>query len=742
MRGLVQGVGFRPHVYRCATAMGLTGFVCNGPEGVDIEVEGRDLDGFIEQLRRTLPPLARIDSLIESPLAPCGDGEFGIAETRGGAAHGAAIPADIAICGNCLEELFDPGNRRFLHPFIACCNCGPRYTMTRRLPYDRANTAMQDFNLCSSCAIEYRDPTDRRFHAEPVACHDCGPQLSAEIGGITRALEQGDTVAIKGIGGYHLACDARNPQAVKRLRQRKLRDGKPFAVMVLNAASAAQYIEINASTRQLLTSAERPIVVAPSTAGHLPLGEDLARGLGTLGVMLPYTGLHYLLFHSLLQSPTGHDWLELANDRVLVMTSANISGEPLITDPAEAEQRLAGVADRFLHHDRDIPARADDSVVLAQGSRCTVVRRARGFTPHAIKLGHEAPPVLALGPQLKTTITLTRGRRAYVSPHLGDLATPAAIAFHRRSADAMEQMLRQRPEVVACDLARDYASTRLAEQISTERGLPLVRVQHHHAHVAAVMAEHRISRPVIGLALDGHGQGYDGEAWGGELLLVNGGDCQRLGHLTPLPLPGGDRAAREPWRMAAGALQLLGRGGEIIERFSDQPLAAGIADWLQRGEIARTSAAGRLFDAAAGLLGVSGSSRFEGEPPMLLEGLVGGAPIATDAYQLQGAGLDMTPLLARLADTTDPAIGAREFHGTLIRGLVDWTVAAAASTGVETVILCGGCFLNRYLADAVPEALERAGLEVLQALTMPPNDGSISLGQAWVAQHTESITRE
>jgi hydrogenase maturation protein HypF len=674
VRGLVQGVGFRPHVYRCAAETGSSGFVSNVPEGVLIEAEGEQLDTFVANLRHRLPPLARIDSLIESPLATLGDRNFRIAESSGIAAAGAAIPADTSICADCLDELFDPADRRYLHPFIACCNCGPRYTMTRSLPYDRSSTTMADFDLCAACESEYTDPADRRFHAEPIACHDCGPRLSDSVAGTAAALTHGEILAIKGIGGYHLACDARNHAAVRRLRASKRRDGKPFAVMVLNTTSAARYIRCDREITAHLQSGARPVVIADSADGIGQLSPDLSPGLGTLGVMLPYTAVHYLLFHALLGQPAGREWLASANDLALVMTSANISGDPLITRRRTAEQQLAGLADRFLHHDRHIAARADDSVVRYAAGQPCVVRRARGFTPHAIKLASDGPRVLALGPHLKSTVTMTRGNRAYVSPHVGDLDTPAAVSFHSETAQAMQDMLQATPELLACDLSADFASTRLAERLSESLGRPLVRVQHHHAHVAAVLAEHRVETAVLGLALDGHGMGTDGQSWGGELLQVEGASCRRLGHLAPLPLPGGDRAAREPWRMAAAALHLMGRNVEISARFAQEEAADNLSRLLAAGAAGSTSAAGRLFDAAAGLLGVSRHAAFEG---------------------------------------------------------------AVEGTGLTTVALCGGCLLNRHLRAALPSRMETAGLKVLQPRCMPPNDGAISLGQAWVAQRAD-----
>jgi hydrogenase maturation protein HypF len=662
---------------------------------------------------------------------------FRVAATSPGAAAGAAIPADTAICDACLEELFDPDDRRYLHPFIACCDCGPRYTMTRRLPYDRDSTSMADFALCAACDAEYTDPGSRRFHAEPVACHDCGPRLSQSLDGLVTALAAGQIVAIKGVGGYHLACDARDPAAVERLRTRKHRDGKPFAVMVLNSACAAGYVEFAGEAISALQSRERPVVVLPSRADNHDLSPALSPGLGTLGLILPYTGVHYLLFHALLGSPTGRDWLIQANDLALVMTSANLSGDPLIIDAADAQERLSEIADVIVHHDREIAFRADDSVLRVTSGMSTIIRRARGFTPHAVALAASGPSVLAMGAHLKSTLTMTRGDQAYVSTHVGDLETPAAVAFHARTADALQHMLQTRPQRVACDWNRDYASTRLAEKLSEELAIPLVPVQHHHAHAAAVLAEHGVEHPSLAIVLDGHGQGRQGESWGGELLQLEGAGFERLGHFAPIALPGGDRAAREPWRMAAGVLHQLGRGGEIAQRFVGQPLAPAIASLLAAGDVPITTAAGRLFDAAAGLLGVSERAAYEGEPPMLLEALVEKLQAPGEAYTLHQGVLDFTGLLRLLADCRDPVIGAGWLHAALLDALSEWAQDAARRTGIATVAVCGGCFLNSHLARELPPRLQRMGLTVIKARTMPPNDAAISLGQAWVARRCE-----
>ena len=731
VRGLVQGVGFRPFVYRLARRFGLAGFVRNGPDGVVIEIEGAATGAFVDCLRAELPPLARIDTLIESELPLAGDGDFRIAETEGGAPGSAAIPADSALCDDCLRELFDPADRRHRHPFIACTNCGPRYTMTRQLPYDRDSTSMADFALCPTCETEYREPDSRRFHAEPICCHDCGPKFSAPIESIATGITQGDIVAIKGIGGFHLACDARNAETVARLRRRKRRDGKPFAVMVLNSASAKLFADVDTAAEAMLLSPERPVVVLPGT-GELP--DALSPGLSTLGLFLPYTGLHYLLFHQLLGAPAGSDWLQAPQDLALVMTSANLSGDPLLTDNREARAQLAEVADLVVAHDREIVARADDSVLRPVAGRPLVIRRARGYALTAIELAEDGPPVLALGAHLKNTVTLARGRQAWLSPHIGDLDSPATLGFQQEAVQRLLDTFREQPEAVACDWHRDYGSTRLAEALAAQWDRPLVRVQHHHAHIAAVLAEHNHDGPALGIALDGHGLGENGESWGGELLLLREASFERLGHFAPLPAPGGDAAAREPWRMAAGALHALGRGDAITHRFADEPLASAMQALLASGEVGTTTAAGRLFDTAAGLLGVSRRAAFEGEPPMRLESLVTEPRALPGGFTLADGVLDFAPLLNTLAHCDDAAQGAGWLHGTLLDALTAWAVDAAERSDIDTVALAGGCFLNAWLAAELPARLLRAGLTPLTAHAIPPNDGSISLGQAWVAR--------
>ena len=728
-RGLVQGVGFRPHVWRLATRDDLTGFALNDQDGVLIEVQGA-VDGFVDDLVTQAPPLARIDSISAELCPPVGgETDFVIRDSAQNGPARTAITADTAVCEECLAELFDPGNRRYLYPFITCTHCGPRFTVTRRLPYDRATTSLAEFPLCEACAAEYADPADRRFHAETTCCPACGPQLDTPLVEIGARIRAGEIVALKGLGGFHLVCDARNERAVERLRVRKRRDGKPFAVMVGNVATARRYAAVDDMSARLIESRERPIVIVPAHTGAL-LASGVSNGLPTVGLFLPYTPLHWLLIWDLLGRPAGLDWMSTATDLALVATSANVAGEPIVIDGDDARSRLAGIADAVADHDRAIVTRTDDSVLRVVAGAPAFLRRARGFTPAPIRLAREVPCVVALGAQLKATVTVTRGREAFVSQHVGDLDTPDAVAFLEETLDHMLAILEVEPEAVACDLHPDFPTSRLAYRL----GPPVIAVQHHHAHVAALAAEHHVEGPLLGLSLDGFGLGSDGGAWGGELLCIDGERFERLGHLAPLAMAGGDRAAREPWRMAAAALHALGRAREIDRRFAGEPLAHSVRDLLARGiACTPTTSAGRLFDAAAGLLGLSRRQAFEGEAAMRLEGLATAPTVLADGWRIADGVLDFLPLLARLADGMAAAEGAALLHGTLIAGLVEWAVAAARAQNVDTVALSGGCFLNKTLAEGVAAGLRAGGVKPLIARAVPPNDGGLSLGQAFVA---------
>jgi hydrogenase maturation protein HypF len=754
--GIVQGVGFRPFVFRLASDLALDGWVRNDAAGVTIEVQGdaARVRHMVQRIATDAPARSRVDDIVVSDCATKGpEHGFEILDSSGGRAA-TAIGPDGAICADCLGELLDPADRRYRYAFINCTHCGPRYTITRQLPYDRATTSMAAFTQCPSCLAQYASPRNRRFHAEPNACADCGPRLGfldadgsplPDVDPVEEAvfrLAHGAIVAIKGLGGFHLACDARNAATVARLRELKSREEKPFAVMAPNVESLLGFADVTPAERALLESGERPIVLLRKTAHADASLPGIAPGLAWLGAMLPYTPLQYLLFHEASGRPAGTVWLEDAHDMVLVMTSANPGGEPLVIGNDEAVARLAGIADAFLVHDRDIVIRCDDSVLRAVpgdgAPSFQFVRRARGYTPRAIKLARSGGSVVAVGGWYKNTVCVTRGDEAFVSQHIGDLDNAPTCGALEEAVAHLVAILDVEPVAVAHDLHPDFYSTRYAVALAAQWGVTPLAVQHHHAHVAAVAAERRVSGPLLGLALDGVGLGLDGTAWGGELLRVDGAAFERLGRLKPLRLPGGDRAAREPWRMAAAALALTGKGMAIPRRFADEPAAKAVATMLARGINApETSSMGRWFDAAAGLLGVARRSAFEGQAAMLLEGLAerhGTVPADPALYTIDDANeLDLAPLAARLAVEADAGYGAALFHATLVAALADWVARAAAREHLAVIAGAGGCFLNAILARGLRAALAARGLALLEARDVPPNDGGLSLGQAWVA---------
>lgn len=769
VRGVVQGVGFRPFIYRFANSLGLVGWVRNDGGGVEIEIQGSEpiLDAFTQCLASEAPPLARVDS-IEPEVIPPDHSRRGfeiLPSVEGIVAT--AIGPDVGVCPSCLSELFDPQDRRWRYPFINCTHCGPRYTITRSLPYDRARTSMAAFTQCPSCDAEYRHPGDRRFHAEPNACPVCGPQLSLHephgvpalardpVAETLRRLQLGEVVAIKSLGGFHLACAATNGDAVLRLRVRKRRPHKPLALMFANVASVAHWAKVSAAEAATLESPERPIVLLEKLAHFDDTLPGVAPGLDEVGVMLPYTPLHYLLFHEAAGRPTGTAWLDQVQPAIFVMTSANPHGEPLVQGNDEAFERLAEIADVLLMHNRDIVVRCDDSVLRvrsdlpsglgdAAGAGVQFQRRARGFTPLSMPLPADGPAVLAFGAHFKATLCMAREKEAFLSQHIGGLDNPAACTALDEAAEHLQNILSVRPAAVAHDAHPDYYSTRAAFALAEKLDVPLIAVQHHHAHIAAVCAEHCLDGPVLGLAADGVGLGTDGMPWGGELMVVDGAEFRRLGHLSPLPLPGGDRAAREPWRMACGVLHALGRGDEAIERFAAQPNVEQVLGMLVRGtRCPPTTSLGRWFDAATGLLGVCDTMTFEGQAGMVLETLArrfGESLPLPGGFHIDSrppndlSVLNLYPLLNQLIDEDDAARGAAHFHATLIDGLVQWIGDAAHATGLRRVALSGGCMHNRLLATGLRKRLAARGLAVFEAQHVPPGDGGLALGQAWVAR--------
>ncbi len=732
LNGAVQGVGMRPFIHRLASDCRLAGFVHNGADGVTVEIEGGRTAEFLARLRTEAPPLARIDTLAVEEVPPLGGTGFAIRDSEGGRTVTRIVP-DAATCEACLDELFDPESRYFAYSFVNCTHCGPRYTITRRLPYDRRQTSMAEFPMCPDCAAAYGDVADRRFHAEPVACPVCGPRLSHPIADIAATIRAGGIVALKGIGGFHLVCDARNETAVNALRRRKAREHKPFAVMVANRASVAAVAQASAAELDLVAAVARPIVLMAARAGVL--APSVSPGLSRVGVLLAYAPVHHLLFAALRGDDFAHHDRRAANDTILVATSANPGGEPLVIDDADAARRLGGIADLIVTHDRAIVVRADDSVAQVIAGAPSYLRRARGFVPEPIELPADGPPLLAVGAHLKSTVTLTRGREAFVSQHIGDLDTAETVRFFREVVDHLMTIVDVRPEAVVCDLHPDYRSTQFAESL----GLPVIRVQHHAAHLAAVAAEHRLAGPALGLALDGHGLGLDGGAWGGEMLRLDGGRVDRLGHLAPLPLPGGDKAAREPWRMGVGALVAVGRANLAAALFPKAPLATPLARRIAGGdETLVTTSLGRLFDAVAALLGVREVQDYEGQAAMELEALVDGPEVLDGGWKLEDGVLSFAPLLNHIARfRPDARLGASLFHGTLIDGLAALAADGSSRTGTATVVLGGGCMMNRVLAEGLTAALAVLGLKPLMARRLPPNDGGLSYGQVALARQLQ-----
>lgn len=721
VRGVVQGVGFRPFIFGLAKRYGLSGFVLNDNEGVLIEVEGLATEAFCVALQTEAPPLSRIEAIEIEETAPQEAQGFVIKTSVDGKAR-TRIGADAATCEQCLADLRDPQSRFYGYAFVNCTHCGPRYTITRALPYDRKQTSMAGFAMCTACEVDYGNPESRRFHAEPIACPACGPKLSHTVAEIAAAISAGKIIALKGIGGFHLICDARNTLAVAELRRRKVRDEKPFAVMLADREAARHFVALSAEEEALLTSTARPVILGASL-GNLPA--SLAPGLTRLGVMLAYAPIHHLIFDQL--SNVCHD-LPIA----LVATSANPGGEPLAASNEDAHRRLSSIADLIVTHDRDILVRVDDSVMQVIAGAPSFLRRARGFVPEPVDLRSDGPSVIALGADLKNTVCVTRGREAFVSQHIGGLDNAETIRFQRETVAHLCKILDVKPDYAACDLHPDFRSVRLAESL----GLPLVRVQHHLAHVAAVAAEHHLTGPYLGLALDGQGYGADGGIWGGELLVVDGHQWQRTGHLSPLPLPGGDKAAREPWRMGVGALYAAGRPDLVTPVFSNMPDAARLTAMLDRGmAVASTSSMGRLFDAAAAISGMRMAQTFEGQAAMEFEALAVDADALEAGYQIEGGILDFRPLLISMAENRlQGAEAASLFHATLIAGLADWTIGESRKRGVNQVVLSGGCMMNRRLAQGLYASLSASGLDIYLPRAMPANDGGLSLGQAAFAR--------
>jgi len=715
--GAVQGVGFRPFVYRLATELELTGWVCNSSAGLVVEAEGASarIDAFLERLEAEMPPAAVVLTRETAILAPAGFRAFEIRSSDEDAAKVAGVLPDLATCPACLKELSDPSNRRYGYPFTNCTLCGPRYTIIEDIPYDRPRTTMRAFAMCPECRREYTDPADRRFHAQPNACPRCGPRIWAQpengdtpLRQAAHVLRTGGIVALKGIGGFQLLADARQEGPVARLRARKHREEKPFALMMPSIAMVRQYCLVSGAEERLLMSRAAAIVllrpngndgIAPNVAGSSPY----------LGVMLPYSPLHHLLMGECTFP--------------VVATSGNLSDEPIAIDNDEARTRLGQIADLYVMHDRPIARPCDDSVARVMRGRESVIRRARGFAPMPVYVGRDLPKVLAVGGHLKNTVAIAAGKQVFLSQHVGDLDTPEARQAFERAIDDLCRLYRFQPEVVACDLHPDYASTRWAQS----SGLPVVEIQHHHAHAAACAAENGIEGPYLGVSWDGTGYGTDGTVWGGEFFLAEGAQFERIAHLRPFRLPGGEAAVREGWRSAA-SVQWEAMGPEAV---GNRPERQVLLRMLERGINAPwTTSVGRLFDAVASMTGIAQESRFEGQAAMLLEREIG--ELATDeSYPLPDG--DWGPLIEAVhQDVTRGEATARiaaRFHNAL----ANWIVRVAGRAGVPRVALSGGVFQNGYLVERTATLLEARGIRVYTHQRVPPNDGGIALGQAVIA---------
>ena len=750
--GVVQGVGFRPFVYRLAMEEGLAGFIGNDTDGVTIEIEGpqQRVEAFLARLRAEAPPLSRIDSVTVRELPSSGEAGFRIVSSEVLGRVSTGIPADAATCADCLRELNDPADRRYRYPFLNCTNCGPRFTITRRIPYDRPQTSMAKFKMCPACQAEYDDPLNRRFHAQPNACWDCGPRVWIENahGASTEAndpvtacvdrLVAGEIMAIKGIGGFHMCVDATSEAAVIRLRERKHRYGKPLAVMVKDLQAARGLCTLTPEEEALLTTSARPIVLARARQ-QSGLAPSIAPGIPWLGVFLPYAPLQHVLF---------------ADPRVkaLVMTSANLSEEPIAIDNSEARSRLAAIADAFLMHDREILQRCDDSVAAVVDGAPQLIRRARGFVPLGVRLPLDSRPLLAVGGHLKNVFALARGRMVYQSQHLGDLEDITGLDFFRESLDHLMRTFEIEPETVVHDLHPGYLSTTWAKQWAQERGLRLIGVQHHHAHVAGCMAEHGVTE-AIGLALDGTGYGTDGRIWGGEVLIVRLDTFERFAHLEYVPMPGGDAAVREPWRMALAALHAAGFDVE-----SEQVLALLGAEQSEARVLKRmigrtinspmTSSLGRLFDAVAAVVLNRRVVDYEAQAAIELEGIADCEPDrfeqgnyvpelhtaeeGSSSKAVIRTGKMWKAVLEDLWRGVPASRISARFHAGIAEGFINAAANARIETSINAVAMSGGCMANRRLARLLRSGLEEEGFTVLQHRSVSPGDGGLSYGQAVV----------
>jgi hydrogenase maturation protein HypF len=765
IRGIVQGVGFRPFIHALANELSLKGYVTNTSEGVFMTAEGDCLDAFLERVRTEAPPLSRIMSIDISPAEPVGFADFSIRESREAGSFTLLSP-DVAVCDDCLREMFDKEDRRYLYPFINCTNCGPRYSITRSVPYDRANTTMKVFTMCRECSIEYGNPSDRRFHAQPDACAICGPHLELRAcGGVIvdrvgdplaeaiRLLKEGSIVAVKGLGGFHIACDAENVDAVKRLRERKRRSNKPFALMAPDVRRIKRFCHVSKEEERLLLSMGRPVVLLKKREDNL-LPEEVSPRNRYIGFMLPYTPLHYLLF----RYPPKTSSELISHYDALVMTSGNMSEEPIVIDNDEAVSKLSGVADAFLVHNRDIFMRVDDSVVKSGKSAAGIswishapgspsfIRRSRGYVPDPIPLIEDGPDVLGCGADLKNTFTITKGRYAIPGQHIGDMENYETLNFFEETLRNMKAVYRAEPVAIGHDLHPGYLSTRWALR---QQGVEKIGIQHHHAHIASVMAEKGISEKVIGVAFDGTGYGEDGTLWGGEFLISDMKGFRRAGHLDYVPLPGGEMAIREPWRIAVSCVKKAAgidvidylRPADFVEKYGVERIETILKICEDKTLSPLSSGAGRLFDAVAALTGICDRNTFEGEAAIALESLV--LDDVVEDYPVNIAFRDpmlidfsmvILSILKDIEAGEERRVISSKFHNTVASAIAAVVLKLFAVTGIRKVVLSGGVFQNACLTERVMKGLLPEGLNVFTNELVPCNDGGISLGQAYIVR--------
>jgi len=743
VKGVVQGVGFRPFIHRLAKTYRLRGYVLNDPAGVEMEVEGERacIEKFYAQMLETLPPLARIEHREISFGKPKGYTAFKIRRSAKKEGRRVLLPPDVGTCNECLLEVMDPSDRRYRYPFTNCTNCGPRFSIIEDVPYDRSRTSMRSFRMCPRCNAEYEDIENRRYHAEPNACPECGPKLSlvdssgrtipAEdiLSRVAGFLREGRIVGVKGIGGFHLACDASNDSVVKELRRRKAREGKPFAVMMRDLETVRRHCYVEEAEEALLASSAKPILLLRKKEPDT-LAPSLAPGNRSLGVMLPYTPLHYLLMQ---EAP-----------EAIVLTSGNFTDEPIATTNDYALKRLKSIADCFLLHDREIVNRSDDSVVALFEGKSLMIRRSRGYAPLPVGLAFESPPLLAVGGELKNTFCLLRGREAFLSQHIGDLKDIRTDEFFIESLKNYLRMFGLEPMVIAHDRHPNYLSTVVAQEFGQQWSsrAQLVSVQHHHAHIAACMAEMQIEGEVIGLSYDGTGYGTDGAVWGGEVLRATYEDFRRMFHLRYVGLPGGDKAADEPWRMAASHLfDAFGKACldlkiPFLERIGRRRLKDLFLIIEKKINTPDTSSVGRLFDAVSSLLGLADKNTFEAEAAMLLEHKAEEAP-GSYPFEISGDEIDTRPLIRSVVEDILGGVPAEIISTKFHRAVAGFSVLVCRrmreETGLSRVVLSGGCFQNRLLLKMLVPALRNGGFEVFYPQQVPANDGGLSLGQAAVA---------